>query len=50
MKLFNRKKSYRLMDINRKVNMQSLEERQWVLEMFRRKGYMVDRHSMKEGK
>ena len=38
------------MDINRKVNMQSLEERQWVLEMFRRKGYMVDRHSMKEGK
>ncbi|WP_169819184.1 hypothetical protein [Anaerobacillus arseniciselenatis] len=50
MKLFRRKKISGAMGMNGKVNMQKLEERQWVLNMFQRKGYIVDRNSMKEGK
>ena len=50
MKLFRKKKVTGTMGMNDKVNIQKLEERQWVLNMFQRKGYIVDRNSMKEGR
>lgn len=51
MNLFKRKKKeYAIIDKDNRVYMKPIDDRQWVLEMFRRKGYIVDRNSIKEGK
>jgi hypothetical protein len=49
--LFKRKKKeYGVIDKEGRVYMQPLDDRQWVLDMFRRKGYIVDKHSLKDGR
>ncbi|QOY35405.1 hypothetical protein AWH56_022400 [Anaerobacillus isosaccharinicus] len=51
MALFKRKKKqYAIIDKENRVYMKAVDDRQWVLEMFKRKGYIVDRNSIKEGK
>ncbi|WP_161568144.1 hypothetical protein [Anaerobacillus alkaliphilus] len=51
MKLFRKKrKEYAIIDKEGRVFMQPVDDRQWVLDMYRRKGYIVDRHSIRDGK
>ncbi|WP_169823132.1 hypothetical protein [Anaerobacillus alkalilacustris] len=51
MKLFRIKKNgYGLMEKKVKISMYQIEERLWVLDMYRRKGCIIDRYSLKDGK
>lgn len=50
-KLFRIKKNgYGLMEKKVKISMYQIEERLWVLDMYRRKGCIIDRYSLKDGK
>lgn len=51
MKWFKRKKICRaLMDSNGRVHLDPVDENQWRLQMFKRRGYVLDKYSIKEGK
>ncbi|MCT8137668.1 hypothetical protein H1D32_07810 [Anaerobacillus sp. CMMVII] len=47
---WQRRKEYGGVDRKGRVYVKELNERQWVLDMYRRKGYIINRYSMREGK
>jgi len=51
MKWFKQKiRAKALVDSNGKVHLEQVDEKQWRLQMFKRRGYVLDKYSVKEGK